>query len=53
MVSGIALDEELGLVYALTGNNTISQGQILYVYDLDGNVVEQTTLSPDLNLASS
>ena len=37
---GIALDEELGLVYALTENNSISQNKLLYVYDLNGNVLQ-------------
>ena len=51
---GIALDEELELVYALTGNSSLSQNQkLLYVYDLYGNIVDQTTISMDWALANS
>ena len=50
---GIALDEELGLVYALTGNNTLEQNEkLLYVYDLQGNVLEQKSISMDWSIAA-
>ena len=51
---GIALDEELGLVYALTGNNTLEQSEkLLYVYDLQGNIVQQKSISMDLDIAET
>ena len=51
---GIALDEELGHVYAITGDNTLSQDEkLLYVYDLDGNIIAQTTIAMDWSLANS
>ena len=50
---GIALDEEAGFVYALTGNNTLSQSEkLLYVYDLTGNVITYTTIDMDWSAAS-
>jgi hypothetical protein len=50
---GIALDEELGLVYALTGDNSLSQSKLLYVYDLNGTVVETLSINVDNSVASA
>ncbi len=51
---GIALDEEVGVVYALTGDNTLSQSnKLLYVYDLNGVVLEQTTINMDWSTANA
>ena len=51
---GIALDEQLGLIYALTGDNTLSQNEkLLYVYDTSGNVVTSTTIGMDWSTANA
>ncbi|MEC7985553.1 MAG: putative metal-binding motif-containing protein [Myxococcota bacterium] len=51
---GLALDEEAGLVYAITGNNTLSQSEkLLYVYDLEGNVLNTTTIGMDWSTANA
>ena len=51
---GIALDEELGLIYDLTGDNNLSQNEkLLYVYDTSGNVVTSTTIGMDWSTANA
>ena len=51
---GLALDEEAGLVYAITGNNSLSQtDKLLYVYDLDGNVITHTNINMDWSAANA
>ena len=51
---GLGLDEEAGLVYALTGNNSLSQtDKLLYVYDLEGNVLSQTNINMDWPAANA
>ena len=51
---GIALDEEAGLVYAITGDNTLNQStKLLYVYDLNGNVVTNTGINMDWSTANA
>lgn len=51
---GLALDEEAGVVYALTGNSSLSQpDKLLYVYDLSGNVITSTTIGMDWSAADA
>jgi hypothetical protein len=51
---GLALDEEVGVVYAFTGNSSLSQvDKLLYVYDLSGNVITHTTINMDWSTANS
>ena len=51
---GVALDEEAGVVYVLTGNNSPSQSdKLLYVYDLSGNVITSTTINMDWATANA
>ena len=51
---GIALDEEIGVVYALTGDNTLTQtDKLLYVYDLSGNVLRTVNINMDWSTANA
>lgn len=51
---GIAVDEELGHIYALTGDNSLTQTEkLLYVYDTAGNVVNSTTIGMDWSTADA
>lgn len=51
---GLALDEEVGVVYALTGDNSLGQtNKLLYVYDLNGVVIDQANINMDWSIANA
>ncbi|MBN2694656.1 hypothetical protein JXR93_08340 [bacterium] len=48
---GVAVDDELNIIYAMTGNADVNSPKLLYAYSFNGDVLSHITISIDKTLA--